>query len=475
MLKKMRWRWILSIMTVLIIFTGCTDDDGNEKSNETENSNGQGNEEQIEQTQNEKSDDSESETTKDDSQKISLSDVEPIPTDEEGLASQKPGPLANVESLFDMEDEIKEQLNKLGPMSEDPGDEEYEKYLRYMYSLVKEDYPNPEDMVKKWEFASFGNPDLPDAKFQFKENYNIEIILDSSGSMANLAGNGTRMDVAKESINSFLSEVPEEANVSLRVHGHKGTGADSDKEMSCNAIEQVYGFDSYDEEDFQNSLNQFQPKGWTPLADALKQSQDALGEFDAKNNTNLIYVVSDGIETCDGDPVEVAKSLSESNASPIINIIGFQTDAEAQKQLEEMAEVSGGIFASANNEEDLQEEFDRAEEVMEAWSKWKNNALGDLEAKEVSSSFDIMELHNKWSFTTMRIDNRMHNVADIASNLNFITSDQSKGLKSRLEPVINEMNSTVDQLEKDLQELREKDLQEAKQSIEEKYNKQTEN
>ncbi|TFJ92770.1 VWA domain-containing protein [Lentibacillus salicampi] len=233
-----------------------------------------------------------------------------------------------------------------------------------MYWLVAENYPNPQDTIKKWEFASFGNPDLPDERYHFKENYNIEVILDASGSMAADAGGKTRMNLAKESIDEFLAQAPEEVNVSLRVYGHKGTGADSDKEMSCGAIEQVYGFDS--SEDFQDALGQFDPKGWTPLADALKQSEDALKKFDAENNTNLIYVVSDGIETCGGDPVEVAESLSESNAQPIINIIGFQTDAEAQKQLEQMADVSGGIFAKADDQDQLQEEFERAEEVLEA-------------------------------------------------------------------------------------------------------------
>src|SRR5699024_980817 len=379
-----------------------------------------------------------------------------------------PGIFANAENLWDMEQEVEEEMQKLGEMSENPTDEEYEKYLRYMYSLVAQDYPNAEDMVKKWEFASFGNPDLPDAKFHFKENYNIEIILDSSGSMANLAGNGTRMDVAKESINNFLSEVPEEANVSLRVYGHKGTGDDSDKEMSCNAIEQVYGFDSYNEGEFQDALNQFQPKGWTPLADALKQSQDALGEFDVENNNNLIYVVSDGIETCDGDPVEVAKSLSESNASPIINIIGFQTDAEAQEQLEEMADVSGGIFASANNEEELQEEFDRAEEVLEAWKDWKDDAIKDLDAMEVDNSFDIMALHNDWSSATLSMKNKMNRLSNVAENLGFFTLDQKQILQDKIEETMEGIEQIGDQLEKDLEELSKQKIEEAKSSVEDK-------
>ncbi|WP_054752512.1 VWA domain-containing protein [Piscibacillus salipiscarius] len=468
-------RWLTLILIILIVFTGCNKEDDTPKNSDSDN----------DQT---KTENSESEPQNDENQTeekaadkqaaeaeegLTLNDFKPIPTDVEGLAKQTSGKFADPKSVYDLEDELKKEMNQLGPMSENPTDEEYEKYLRFIYSLVKENYPNPENVIKKWEFASFGSPDLPDSKFHFKENYNVEIILDSSGSMANPAGNGTRMDVAKKSIKEFLSEVPEEANVSLRVYGHKGTGADSDKEMSCNAIEQVYGFNTYHEDKFQKSLNQFKPMGWTPLADALKQSQEALSQFDSKKNTNLIYVVSDGIETCDGDPVAVAKELSKSNAQPIINIIGFQTDAEAQKQLEKMAEVSGGIFASASNEEELQEEFERAEEVLDAWKDWKDDAMQDLEAKRVNSSFDIMGLHNEWSFTTMSTSNQMKAVVNVSQDLGFFTIDQLSEMKSRIDTVISEIDSTVDQLEKDLEELRDKNLEEARKIVEEKYNKQT--
>ncbi|MGP4071124.1 VWA domain-containing protein [Piscibacillus sp. B03] len=471
--------WKKSLLIILLFVTliaGCSKQE-NETSNKSEDN--------IEQNSKVETDDNHNSGESNESEEskkvqkvakedqVTLDEIEPIPTDVEGLANQLPGIFAGVNSLFDLEQEIKEQMDVLGPMSEEPTDEEYEKYLRYIYYLVAEDYPDPENVIKKWEFASFGDPDLPGSKFSFKENYNVEIILDSSGSMANPTGNGSRMNVAKKSINEFLSEVPEEANVSLRVYGHKGTGADSDKEMSCNAIEQVYGFNTYNEGKFQEALNQFKPMGWTPLADALKESQEALSQFDSEKNTNLIYVVSDGIETCDGDPVAVAKELSESSAQPIINIIGFQTDAEAQKQLEKMAEVSGGIFASASNEEELQEEFNRAEEVLDAWKDWKNDAMRDLDAKRVNSSFDIMGLHNDWSFTTMKISNRMNNMVDISRNLEIFTHSQRKELKRRIKPIIDEIDTTVDQLEKDLEELRDKNLQEAKEIVEEKYKSQT--
>ncbi|GAE94466.1 D-amino acid dehydrogenase large subunit [Gracilibacillus boraciitolerans JCM 21714] len=107
----------------------------------------------------------------------------------------------------------------------------------------------------------------------------------------------------------------------------------------------------------------------------MKEAKDALASFNGSNHTNLIYLVSDGIETCDGDPIAVAESLADSDAQPIINIIGFHVDADAQQQLQQMADVSGGIFATAYNKQELNEEFKRTEKALAAWERWKENAL----------------------------------------------------------------------------------------------------
>ncbi|WP_029191177.1 vWA domain-containing protein [Ornithinibacillus scapharcae] len=128
------------------------------------------------------------------------------------------------------------------------------------------------------------------------------------------------------------------------------------------------------------------------------QAKDSLKEFDAEHHTNLIYVVSDGIETCDGDPVAVAKSLADSNAQPIINTIGFNVDSEAQAQLKEMAKISGGIFSTVNDQSDLEPEFERAQAVLDAWEEWKNDVLFDLENIGINSSFDVMSDSNEWSY-----------------------------------------------------------------------------
>ncbi|QGS68314.1 hypothetical protein CV093_06075 [Oceanobacillus sp. 143] len=48
--------------------------------------------------------------------------------------------------------------------------------------------------------------------------------------MGNYEGERTRMDLAKEAIQQFVENLPEEATISLDVYGHIGTGSNADKE-----------------------------------------------------------------------------------------------------------------------------------------------------------------------------------------------------------------------------------------------------
>jgi Ca-activated chloride channel family protein len=402
----------------------------------------------------------------------SLEDIPSVPKNTEGFIKQTAGSYTNVQSRTDNQyEQLIKELDKLDPLPEDATDKQVDAYFNYLYSLVAEDFPDPEDIIKKWEFGTSGGPDVPDPRYEFKENYNVEVLLDASGSMGAYIGDKTMMEIAKESIHDFMKQVPEDANVSFRVYGHKGTGSNEDKEMSCNAIEQVYGYAPYDEKRFQKELDKIEPAGWTPLADVLKQAEEALQEYDAENSTNLIYVVSDGVETCDGDPVEVAKSLSDSNAEPIINIIGFNVNSNAQKQLKKMASVSGGVFATANNQEQLEEEFNRAEEVLKQWETWKKDALGDADAKKVDNNFDILSFQNEWGSKTIRQENTISTFIQWFQDEGVINKDQRKLFESKKKDIRVAIDDSKEELKNDLKDISTKGIEELKNSINEKYNK----
>ncbi|HHW38075.1 MAG TPA: VWA domain-containing protein [Bacillales bacterium] len=316
------------------------------------------------------------------------------------LVNAEPGPFSGkkYEELTAEEQEgAVSLLKELPKVGENPTDEEIELYWRKALALFHEDYPNPAEALGVLELEAFGSPDIEDSRFQFKENLNVEILLDSSGSMANRIAGKTMMEIAKESIKEFAASLPEGANIALRVYGHKGTGSKADKQLSCSSNELIYEMNTYNANTLGQALNGIKPAGWTPLAKAIEEAKKDLSSYKGENNTNIIYLVSDGIETCDGDPVAQAKSLADSDIQPIVNVIGFDLNAEGQKQLKEVAEAAKGIYSNARNQQELKQELERASAIAKKWTEWKRGAINsasDLKYDQLLS--DIPRFGIKW-------------------------------------------------------------------------------
>ena len=75
----------------------------------------------------------------------------------------------------------------------------------------------------------------------------------------------------------------------------------------------------YSKQDFHAAVDSFESKGWTPLAGAIQKAADmSSGYLDG----TTIYIVSDGAETCDGDPIQASKDL----AARTVTILSISSD-----------------------------------------------------------------------------------------------------------------------------------------------------
>lgn len=217
--------------------------------------------------------------------------------------------------------------------------------------------------------ASLGDRDL-------KRNINVQLILDSSGSMQGEVGGERKIDVARRALTDFISTLPEEANVSLRVYGHVGSSAKADRARSCAASELVVPFQKLDRAKFSEAIDSFEPRGWTPVAGSLEKARDNFSAFDPETNSNFVYLVSDGVETCGGDPVAAAGSLADADVRAEVNIVGFDVDPNAARQLEQAAKSGGGGYYDANNAAELNEVF-RKRFDWTAWTGYYNCLMGN--------------------------------------------------------------------------------------------------
>ena len=168
---------------------------------------------------------------------------------------------------------------------------------------------------------------LPEAMF----------ILDASGSMSGAAEAQTKMDAAKAVLAQVVPEVAPEVKIGLAAYGHRRTN-------DCADIEILVPPGSEDRAAVMARIAAMQPRGMTPLAAAVTQVAELLKGKDAETT---IVLVSDGQETCGGDPCAVVKTLKAAGVKFVMHVVGFDV-AEADKvQLACIAEAGGGKYIGA--------------------------------------------------------------------------------------------------------------------------------
>lgn len=206
--------------------------------------------------------------------------------------------------------------------------------------------------------AVMNEPYLPKPTKEFGAEENDEkvappkafLLLDASSSMLLSVDGKQKMGIAKIAVKRFAKTLGVDNEVSLYVYGHAGTQEDKDKELSCTQIDEVYPFQSYKEKEFDTTVDAVAAKGWTPLAAAIQTVNAASKDLEGPLT---VYIVSDGAETCDGDPIKAAEEFAQDNENRKVNIIGFNVDQKGEDQLKAVAEAGNGEYISANNSEEL--------------------------------------------------------------------------------------------------------------------------
>ncbi len=201
---------------------------------------------------------------------------------------------------------------------------------------------------------------LEDVEEVSTETSGLEVILDVSGSMMGQVEGRAKIDLAREALGSALQGVTDEMDLSLRVYGHRIDK--TDQVNSCNDIELLVPFygDNFDIASKNNTMrvdnviskaNELTPRGWTPIGASLELAADDLKDFDNK----VILLLSDGEETCEGDPVGVMERLKEQGIEVTVHTVGFDVEAATAAQLKEISDVTGGTYVDAGTATELQE------------------------------------------------------------------------------------------------------------------------
>ncbi|MEM9676175.1 MAG: VWA domain-containing protein [Bacteroidota bacterium] len=177
------------------------------------------------------------------------------------------------------------------------------------------------------------------------EKTRMLFLLDASGSMFAEWGSSLRMDVAKSMLIDLVDSLRVDPNLelALRVYGHQFHR----RYQNCEDTKLEVGFAGNNHDRIIGKLRQLQPAGVTPIAYSLEQ---AARDFPIDPDyRNVVIILTDGIESCGGDPCAVSLALQERNIflKPFVIGLGMKENFE-----EEFACV--GQYFDAKNQREFQ-------------------------------------------------------------------------------------------------------------------------
>jgi Ca-activated chloride channel homolog len=166
------------------------------------------------------------------------------------------------------------------------------------------------------------------------------IILDASGSMTEkIEANRTKIDVAKQVVGDLVRNLDPHIDVGFMIYGHRSKG-------DCEDIELMVPPEVSDHEMILKRLTQIQPKGRTPICRAVERAAEALRYTEDKAS---VVIVTDGEETCGGDPCSLGKKLRDTGVDFRTHIIGFGLAKGEGAGLKCLANETKGMFLEARD------------------------------------------------------------------------------------------------------------------------------
>ena len=188
----------------------------------------------------------------------------------------------------------------------------------------------------------------PDQPAVLAPGIGVEIILDTSGSMRKKLDGERRIDIARASLRRLVSDTLEDGvPVAIRTFGGgKGKAARCRTRLSLPlaplegkaATRLIRKLDA-------------ERKTKTPLAESIAAVADDLASVEG---SRTVVLVTDGAETCGGDPEAEILALRDAGIEVNLNIVGFALeDEELKAAMARWAEVGAGSYFDAGSADEL--------------------------------------------------------------------------------------------------------------------------
>lgn len=152
----------------------------------------------------------------------------------------------------------------------------------------------------------------------------ILFVFDASNSMHGRWESKSKIQVARELLNQSMDELKDTENLelALRVYGHQSAIRAGEQDCEDTRLEVPFG--PRNTARIKATIGNINPKGTTPIARSLEKSGDDFPK--CKDCRNIIILITDGIEACEGDPCAVSRALQKNNVILKPFVIGIGLD-----------------------------------------------------------------------------------------------------------------------------------------------------
>ena len=173
----------------------------------------------------------------------------------------------------------------------------------------------------------------------------LALIIDYSGSMnAKMKDGASKVVSAKKCMSDLINKLPNDLNVALIIYG-------TNKRRGCEDIDVAQPLGPIDKATLKAKVAGYNATGMTPIAASLEVAGKELSK---SKGGPAIVLVTDGAESCHGDPAGVAAKLAAQFGVKFgINVIGFGIEPQEKAQLADIADKGHGKLLTVENANEL--------------------------------------------------------------------------------------------------------------------------
>ena len=173
----------------------------------------------------------------------------------------------------------------------------------------------------------------------------VQVIVDASGSMLQKLGAQRRIDIARQTLTRLVTTtIPRGTPFALRVFGREVDSCQSDLVTPLAPLDPAAMAKTVGALEAKNNAR-------TAIGASLSKVTEDLR---AASGARIVILLTDGEETCGGDPGAAIEQLRKAGIKPVVNIVGFAIDdAKLAASFRQWASLGNGAYFDARDAKSL--------------------------------------------------------------------------------------------------------------------------